>query len=184
MGKCYKKENFILYKEEISNITLLTNQSWNETLFHWAPQILQMLKWILEMMSALSEKLNHWYQLSSKPSDFYLIEIIWYSVLDLTACLSLHFSITVIKRIYFLNIRKHSHLYKLCWMLVLNQYSELCALKWKFMSLGYLESKPLCYLRNFLLCKILRGGRDSHYSSRKYQIPGFPPFTSTWLMLW
>lgn len=124
------------------------------------------------------------YQLSSKPSDFYLIEIIWYSVLDLTACLSLHFSITVIKRIYFLNICKHSHLYKLCWMLVLNQYSELCALKWKFMSLGYLESKPLCYLRNFLLCKILRGGRDSHYSSRKYQIPGFPPFTSTWLMLW
>lgn len=29
----YKKENFILYKKEISNSPLLTIQSWNETLF-------------------------------------------------------------------------------------------------------------------------------------------------------
>lgn len=47
MGECYKKEIFILYKEEISSIPLLTIKSWNETLYHWAPPKLEMLKWIL-----------------------------------------------------------------------------------------------------------------------------------------
>lgn len=94
-------------------------------------------------ISALIMKLNQLMLiLSSKMFIFFAFSlIIWYSAVNLTTYFPLHFAITIIRRIYFLMISKHS-LAKV----MLNVGSEywLLALKWTFVfSFSCLESEPL-----------------------------------------